>query len=780
MRYGWAVALGISATFTTTTAQARDAVLTISVAGGNLGDALATLAAQTGISFGYDGALPALIVRPVKGRMTAREALDRLLRNTPIRAVPIGPTTYRLIRREQSRRQPNSGSVRSGPDPIGPTPEIVITARKFAEPLSRVPASVSVYLPGDMPAPGAVAGQRDVARSIDGLVVGNQGAGRDRAFVRGLADSPFDGFSQTTVSAQVDDGRITFDAAEPGLRLADVARVELLKGPQGPLYGTGALGGVYRVVTNRPVLGAASGKADFSIGKLAEGGAGTSGVAVLNLPVVTDVAAVRVVGYAMLDGGWIDDRPAPRDANQTNIAGLRAALRVVPAPGWTIDLGGAFQRIDARDSQYVYRTSEDLTRPVSMLEPKSTDLKLAQARIEGSLGSVQLVAATSQSWQNQSDIYSLAAAPATLGIPGATAYRDRRAYRVFDQEVRVTSAPDATFGWAAGLSYLLASTRATGEVQTGPGQWTPYFALHRSVTEAAMFVDGSFPLADRLRLTAGARLFRTSTEDERQETSTPSSSARALTGFTPSVSLSYDLSTGGIVYARFATAFRPGGIDPGNAQTGRYDADEVRSVELGGRLKFDGGRLALDIAGYGSQWRDMQSDYLEANGLIATHNVGDANVLGGDASLDWRPDRNWRFTAGVTVQRARLVHALGGTELPADRRLPLIPDIAFRLLAERRVSIGGLDLRPYIGVNFNGAARLSFDDGLDRAMPGYAVARTGASLTIDPVVFRIDIDNLFDTRADTFAYGNPFSIRTTSQYTPLRPRSVSLSVSRSF
>jgi outer membrane receptor protein involved in Fe transport len=317
-------------------------------------------------------------------------------------------------------------------------------------------------------------------------------------------------------------------------------------------------------------------------------------------------------------------------------------------------------------------------------------------------------------------------------------------------------------------------------VQTAPGLWLPYFNLHRSATEAAVFADGSFPLADRLRLTTGARLFRSTSEDERQEASAPKRGARALTGFTPSLSLSYDLSSTGIVYARFATAFRPGGIDPGNVQTGRYDADEVRSVEAGARLKLDDGKLALDIAGYGSQWRDMQSDYLETNGLIATHNVGDANILGGDASLDWRPDRNWRFKAGMTLQRARLVHALGGVELPADRRLPLIPDIAFRLLAERRVPIGELELRPYAAVNFNGAARLSFDDGLDRAMPGYGVFRTGASVTIDPVVLRVDVDNLFDTRADTFAYGNPFSIRTTSQYTPLRPRSVTLSVSRSF
>lgn len=780
MRYCWAAALATSVLLSTNPAGARDAPAAIAIPPGTLTDALASLAAQTGVSFGYDAPLPPLRVPGVHGRMSPHEAVDRLLRDTPIKATRIGPMAFRLV-----RRQPSSGAASASPPPTvkaaSPTqPDIIVTGRKLPEMLSRVPAPIAVYLPNSTAAAGVESGQRDVARSVDGLAVAGRDEGSDRTFIRGLADSPFNGFGQTTVSVQVDDGRITYDAPEPALRLVDVARVEVLKGPQGPLYGTGALGGVYRIVTNRPILGNVSGTAAFSLNSVADGGSGGSAEAMLNLPLVTDAAAVRLVGYAALGGGWIDDRPGPNDANQKMLTGARASLRVAPASGWSLDLTGAGQHRVSRDSQYVYRAGEDLVRPSSIREPSATDFTLAQLRAEGPIGRLRLVVATSQTWQKQKDLFDLSLAPDVLGIPGATTWRDRRSYRVFDQEIRLTSAPGDRFAWTAGLSYLAASTKASGDAQVGPTSWSPYFTLHRRATEAAAFADGSLPIGSRVTLAGGFRVFRSSVEDERTEPSAPHSGARDLTGFTPNLSLSYDLGATGMVYARIATAFRPGGLDPGNSRTGRYQADEVRNLDIGARLRLAGDRLSVDTAMYFAQWRDIQSDYLEANGLIATHNAGDAIVAGLESSLDWRPSASWRLRAGMTVQRARLRTAPDGTRLPDDRRLPMTPDIAYRLTVERSVGWKGVELRPYAGVNFMGSTRLSFDNGLDRRMDGYAILRAGAAAPLSPLTIRIDVDNLLDIRADTFAYGNPFSVRAVPQYTPLRPRMFSVTLSREF
>jgi len=84
------------------------------------------------------------------------------------------------------------------------------------------------------------------------LAVRTNGSARGYSAWRGVADSPCNGFSKSTVSLQLDDTRITFDGADPGLQRVDVARGDVLKGTQGPLNGTDALGGFYRIVTNRP------------------------------------------------------------------------------------------------------------------------------------------------------------------------------------------------------------------------------------------------------------------------------------------------------------------------------------------------------------------------------------------------------------------------------------------------------------------------------------------------------------------------------------------------
>jgi outer membrane receptor protein involved in Fe transport len=110
----------------------------------------------------------------------------------------------------------------------------------------------------------------------------------------------------------------------------------------------------------------------------------------------------------------------------------------------------------------------------------------------------------------------------------------------------------------------------------------------------------------------------------------------------------------------------------------------------------------------------------------------------------------------------------------------VVPDVSVRLALAREMNLGGWRITPGVSANLVGASHLSFDADLDRRMPAYIVGRLGASADRDRLTFRFDIDNVLDTNADTFSLGNPFSVRTTRQYTPVRPRTVSLAVSRRF
>ena len=773
MRYALATALAASVALYPEIAAAREGSYQVTIGAIDLADALATLAIQTGISVATEGPIPRWRSNAVRGEMTAHEALDRMLRGSDLRALRIGANTYRIVRRKHG---PVVASTLEGESP--PSPDIVITARKQSEALSNVAAAVAIYQPADNGRTSVDTTSHTVAADIEGLSLTNFAPGRDRPFIRGIADSPFNGFSQSTVSVQIDDGRVTYDAPDPGLRLVDVARVEVLKGPQGPLYGTGALGGVFRLVTNRPVLGITSGAGGLGFSSVS-GGIGGEGEAILNLPLISDRAAVRVAAYGSIDGGWIDDVSGGRKSNRSLTYGTRAMLRIAPADGWTIDVGGLFQSIDIRDSQYVDRDADDLTRSVPIREPRTGRIRMAQTTLAGPIGTLQMNIATSLSWQDQADIFDATASAAALGTVGVTTYLDSRAYRVFDQEVRLSSDSDANFSWLVGASYLAATTRATGELSTVNQRWSSFFELHRKVTETALFADGTFSIAPRVKLASGIRVFRTTTDDERTEDISRAFRTKALLGVTPSASLSYEVAPDQLIFLRVGTAFRPGGIDPANTRTGRYDADQVISLDLGTRLRLDGGRLSLDGGLFLSSWHDIQSDYLEPTGLIATRNAGTARNVGGEMSADWRP-AGWRLKAGATWQRPRLIRAIDGSDLPADRRLPVVPDVSARLELDRDINVGSWRISPQIAVNVVGASRLSFDAGLDRRVAGYVVGRTGIAVDRNGLVFRFDIDNVLDGRADTFAFGNPFSIGTIRQYTPLRPRTFNLSLSKRF
>ena len=700
-----------------------------------------------------------------------RRALEHMVEGAPVRVVQVGNNVFRLVRRRRTAEAP-------APVVEEIQRDIIVTARKQAEPLSDVAAPISVYVPDAAAASGDARGAHDVATQTDGLTLTQMGSGRDKLFLRGIADSPFNGFSQSTVSVQLDDARITYDAAEPGIALVDVARVELLKGPQGPLYGTGALGGVYRIVTNRPVLGGFAGSGRFGVSLIDGGGPGAQAEGMINVPLASDTAAIRVAGYATLEGGWVNDTSGRRDINQTQTVGARTALRVAPAAGWTIDLAATAQRIAARDSQYVYQPGKDAARSLPVREPHATRLYLLQGSTSGPIGEQTLTVSTSHSWQDQLDLYDVSSGPF-----GSTArvFRDRRSYRVFDQEVRVASAPGGYFSWLAGASYLSATTQAFGDVQDASGGWTQVQRLHRAVSESAVFAEATMPVVPRLRATLGARVFRATTEDELEKAAgVRTQASKAIVGITPSASLAYTIAPGQQVYARFGTAFRPGGVDPANARTGRYDADEVRNFDLGGRVALDRGRLSIDGGLFSSIWQHVQSDYLLPSGLIATRNAGDARIIGLEAAIDWRPEGGWRIRAGTTLQRPRLTRAEDGTKLPRDRRLPVVPDVAGRIEISREMPLGSMTLSPYFAANFTGITRLSFDPGLDRRLDGYAIARAGAALTRDSLVARIDIDNLLDSHAAVFAFGNPFSIRSAQQFALAKPRTVTISLSHRF
>lgn len=746
------------------------------IAAGPLNESLAAFSAQSGVSIGMPGAAPTLRVPALKGRYSAEGALHLLLRGTGWRARKIGPGVYRIEPEHRAMAAPRGADAPAAD--AEQAPDIVVTGRKQSELLSDVPAPMGVYAPdSDGVGPPESAGSREVVNRVVGLGATNAGPGAAQLFIRGTADSPFLGFGQSTVTTLFNDSRITFSGPDPDLHMVDIERVEILRGPQGPLYGTGAIGGAYRLVPHAPVLGTSSLQVgvgtNLGAGDLFGGGA----MAIANLPLAEDQVAVRLVGYGDIRPGWITDIGLARHSNWSRTWGGRLGVRVAPVSGWTIDLTGALQQIRTGDSQYVQVDDDNLERLVSFREPLRSRFGLFAANVEGPVGRLDLTIASSISWHRLTRDFDATLAAAQFGVVAPALNRDDRHYRVIDQEVRIAGNDGGPLRWMGGVSYLQADDAANGTLTDGAGATQTILNTARQVSELAAFGKIDYHLFPTIRFEGGARIFLNRIEDDRTSQTTPVRVDRFV-GFSPSVSLSWRPREGMLAYVRYASAIRPGGLAIGNPGN-RYDADETGSFDAGYRLTADGGRLSMDLSLFRSTWSHIQSNYLLDNGLVSTRNVGDSHALGFEAAMHWNPVNGWILDGSLSLQRARLVRSFDGSDLPTDRRVPIVPDVSINARATHQFTLGPWQASTSLALRFNGNTRLSFDTGLDRQTTAYALIDLNAGIERGAWRIGLYIDNLADVRADTFAFGNPFSVRTQSQYTPARPRTIGLRLSYS-
>src|SRR5205823_587441 len=172
------------------------------------------------------------------------------------------------------------------------------------------------------------------------------------------------------VGLYLDDVPITYNAPDPDLRLADIDRVEVLRGPQGTLYGSGSIGGIVRIVTARPDLSRVLGEVSVE-GMATQHGAPSYGLeAMANLPVAAGRAAIRAVVYSDERGGYIDNPVLHlKNVNYSRRVGGRIAALADLPDGWTIEAGVAHQSIATADSQYTQGSGGPLTRGASVREP---------------------------------------------------------------------------------------------------------------------------------------------------------------------------------------------------------------------------------------------------------------------------------------------------------------------------------------------------------------------------------------------------------------------------
>ncbi|MEP9359692.1 TonB-dependent receptor [Sphingomonas sp. KR3-1] len=778
-------------------ALAQDERHSVSVPAGRLDAAVFTLGRQTGSSIGLrDPAFGAVRVRALKGRHSVDGALAELLRGTGTRARRVAPGTWLIERAPPPPPRPRAAPPQAE-EPDAPPAEILVTGSKRDVPLKAYPGGVQIVEGSDIPVSQGGQGSDVIANRVASLASTHLGPGRNKLFIRGIADSSFVGPTQATVGQYWGNSRITYSAPDPDLKLYDIGRVEVLEGPQGTLYGAGSLGGVVRVVPRAPDAWASGGHV-WGGGALTEHGAPSWDLGgILNLPIKEGELAARALVFTARDGGYIDDRERGlNDVNSVRTTGGRAALRW-NVDGWTVDLGGVGQSIKGRDAQYADGQGDGLTRASTIAQPFENNFWLGELVARKRWGDIELSSAAAYAQQYVSEVFagaSVVNVNQAFPLPPANSqligYQQVNRVNMLTTETRLSRRGPRGTGWLIGVSLL----ENRGQVNRSFG--SRRFALtgvRNTVAEATLYGEGTVEPVRGVTVTAGGRLTRSHLTGNSEDADRSyafredpgAKAARTETRFLPSAAIAYQPFAGLTLFGRFEQGFRPGGLAVRRDIIQRFQGDRLSTVEAGTRYTADG--LSLTASASMTWWTSIQADLIDGFGFPTTANIGDGRVLSLGLAARWKAAPGLDFDASLYLNGSKVTNPSQAVfplvEGPSDfNRLPNVADASGRLGAAYRTALGGGDTEfsatSYL--RYVGKSTLGIGPVLGKTQGDYVDTGLELRLARGRRALTLSATNLLDTRGNRFALGSPLLIRDEKQVTPLRPRTVRLGLEIGF
>lgn len=575
--------------------------------------------------------------------------------------------------------------------------EILVVAQRRESRYVDVPASISVVTASQLSDAG-VSGTRDLQLLTPGLNISQQGT-FVQPTIRGIGTTVTGTGADPNVAIYVDGVYM----ASQGAALFDfnsISQVEVLKGPQGTLYGRNATGGAIVVSTKVPDLTANSGSFEAGYGRFEEIRAN----AFVNV-VVNDKIAFNVGAYSRTNDGYTTNVFNGRKSSVTKSQGIRGRVLIQPTDNFRILLSGGY--VDQEDNTaYSYvpingnsivpgsvaaqlgRTSKDL---ISLNDQPYNDMRLTVASLnlewKGDWGTLSSTSA-----------YAKTAFPFLTDLDGTEANiqnftGDPQTTVTKSQELIYSSPKLGAFSFVAGVFYLHEKSETNATIRAGGRVVFPPDVFARASAFAA-FAEGTFDITEKLHLTAGGRY---STEKKHVQTYFGKGgpivvdAEKRFSDFTPQASLRYDLTNSSSAYIAYSEGFKSGLFDGGNLGncpvTGPtcpfrgtpVQPEKVKSYEAG--YKYNVGRTVASLAGYYTDYRNIQVNALNSLNQQILYNAAKAEIYGAEAELSMELSDQFKFRSGASWTHARY------TEFPlATKWTPI--------LSTAGVPVGGNKLDP--------------------------------------------------------------------------------------
>jgi outer membrane receptor protein involved in Fe transport len=705
-----------------------------------------------------------------------------------------------------SAAQPGEMTATAGTAPAAQFPqlqEVVVTASKRAELLSRVPMAIQ-----------AVTGQQlgmleahtfeDYAQSLVGVQFVDGGTGRDEIFIRGVAAPQGYIGMESAVGVYLDDVPISEGSGQPDINLDDIKRVEVLRGPQGTLYGSASLGGTIRLITNRPKMNVVEGRVDAEFSGTDHGGFNPSYSAVLNLPLVQDTAAIRAVLYGRNPSGYIDNPVLGRKGvNSEDTYGGRVTLRVTPVHRLAIDL----MALEQHTRQGAYNEADVVA---------GGQLRLIQYRAvpEPFLDSTQIYNMTAH---YDADAFTVSSSTSfsrrARGISdddsgfdffgnGAItpSYQNYRAESL-TQELRVSSVRTKPFSWLVGAYFdrtddnFYQSLDSVGAAAAFDLPSDNVALLYQTVgiKQEALYGEFGYSPIEPLTVTVGLRTSRLELSSNSLRTGYLFGAVLANSDETtedpvaPKLNVSYSVTPDALVYAQATKGYRIGGVNVTIEPAGdgfmfpkSYGPDSLWNYEVGFKGAALDRRLNFDADVFYIDWKDIQLD-LQHAGYDYFANAGDAVSKGFEAQLTALATRNVQVGAEVTYTNARLSTTTPGVGMAGDR-VPYVPQVSGSGFITITQDLPPGRLYEHVDVQHVGAAYTGFGESGNFRYGDYTFTNLKVGIDAGNWSASLFARNVFNKLAQLDARTSYAGVMGASaeSITIARPRTVGVQISRSF
>ena len=503
------------------------------------------------------------------------------------------------------------GAFAAAPSTDEPTPparddtmltEVVVSANRIGDvSLQKLPMAISVISPEALDSEG-LGGVSDFLRLLPSVNMQSVSPGENDIEMRGLVTTevePTNSQERSLVALYLDDAAITMQAFNPDLHVYDLERIEVIRGPQGTLYGAGSMAGTVRFITKKPDMNAYSGDGDVSVSETNHGGTNTSERGMLNVPLIEGKLGARLVLYRSDDSGYIDNiQLHERDANPAYATQGRLSVRWLPLEALTVDFSATFARLNALGRNAVYPNLGAYTYTSLTPEQFADYFKLYNVTADWDVSFAHLISSTSYIARqlNQNESYQfLTEALLTPGIQLPTASSSANDIHQFQEELRLVSGADQRLRWITG-AYFEHLTRffpqnipttnfdsvygaeigdPTFNSQTLYGTPTPndifYGTIHTTERQFALFGEATYAITPKLDLTLGARYFNFQEDFSLFFTGIAGAigpgepltqdGTQKSTGANPRGVLSYKVTDDVMVFGEAARGFRYGGVN---------------------------------------------------------------------------------------------------------------------------------------------------------------------------------------------------------------------------